>query len=122
MKDKSSSKRVINAGIAENFLSDVLCFKWAKESENRLCEKLKALSTGWKILKQPFNVLIFWVCASFPYTENRTMVAINKLGKVWFCSTFLLKFYGCFLRNFKSLKQLYWILSLQNQKVADEKW
>ena len=122
MKEKSSSKRVINAGIAENFLSDVLCFKWAKESENRLCEKLKALSTGWKILKQPFNVLIFWVCASFPYTENWIMVAVNKLVKVWFCSTFLLKFHGCFLRNFKSLKQLYRILSLQNQKVADEKW
>ena len=70
------------------------------------------------------------------------LTAINKLWtwKVWFHSTFLVKFHGYFVRNFKSLKQLflnlfwikafnigaciynfkYHILTLQNQKVADK--
>ena len=30
----------------------------------------ETLRKGWKVLKQPFNVLNFWVCASFLYTEN----------------------------------------------------
>ena len=29
-------------------------------------------STGWKVLKQLFNVLNFWVCPSFPYTQTGT--------------------------------------------------
>ena len=26
--------------------------------------------TGWKVLKQLFNVLNYWVCVSFPYIKN----------------------------------------------------
>ena len=39
LKHKSSSKCAINAGIPQNFLSDILCFEWAKESWMKLCEK-----------------------------------------------------------------------------------
>ena len=73
------------------------------------------------------------VCASFLQQE---LISVNKLGKVWFHSTILVKFHGCSVRNFKTLKQLFlkwlsitslnvwaWIdnhkyqlLSLQNQK------
>ena len=69
------------------------------------------------------------------------MVALNKLGKVWFQSTFLVNFHGCFVRNLKSLRPLFlkefrilasnvwaWIENLkyyiwtpQNQKGANEK-
>ena len=31
---------------------------------------VRALSTGWDVLKQSCNALKFWVYASFPYTEN----------------------------------------------------
>ena len=68
-------------------------------------------------------------------------IAMNKLGKFLFHSTFLAKFHGFCVRNFKSFKQLflnwfwitafnvwawidnfkYQILTLQNQRVADEK-
>ena len=67
---------------------------------------------------------------------------MNKLRKVWFQSTILVKFHGCSVRCFKYLKQFFldwfwmtasnvWaekdnfkhrILTLQYQKVADEKW
>ena len=73
-----------------------------KKSQTRLCEKLKALSPSWKVL---FNVLNSWLCALFPYTQNWDFIAMNKLEKVWFHSTFLVKFHGCSVRNFKSLKQ-----------------
>ena len=72
---------------------------------------------------------------------------MNELGKFWFYNTFLVKLHGCSVRNFKSLTQYFlkwfWIiafnvwawldnvdrrlstkhqiLTLQNQKVADEK-
>ena len=35
-----------------------------------LCEKPKALYTGWKLLKQTFNVLNFWLCALFSYKNT----------------------------------------------------
>ena len=69
------------------------------------------------------------------------MVALNKLGKVWFQNTFLVNFHGYFVRNLKSLKPLflqefrrlasnvcawidnlkYYIWTPQNQKGANEK-
>ena len=39
-----------------DFLSDILCFERAKESLKRPCDEVKALSTGWKKLKLPFNI------------------------------------------------------------------
>ena len=36
-----------------------------------------------------------------------SVIAMNKLGKVWFHSTFLVEFHGISIRNFKSLKQLF---------------
>ena len=36
----------------------------------KLCEKLKVLSTERKLLKQPFDVLNYWLCGSFSYREN----------------------------------------------------
>ena len=54
----------------QNFLSDNLCFEYAKEREISLCEKVKVLSTGSKILNRHFNVLSFWECASFSYLQN----------------------------------------------------
>ena len=70
------------------------------------------------------------------------LFAMNKLGKTWFHSTFLVKFHECWVRSLKSVKQLFWnkfcitacnvwawkdnfkyqILTLQSQKVADEKY
>ena len=38
--------------------------------------------TGWKVLKQLFNVLNLWVSASFPYTKKTGTDCNNKLGKV----------------------------------------
>ena len=51
LRCNSSSKCAMNAGISQNLLSDIVCFGWAKESKIRECEKLKALSTGWEVLK-----------------------------------------------------------------------
>ena len=49
------------------------------KSQIRLCDKLKILSTGWKVLKQPFNVLNFSVCTSFRYTEKWNWLQRIKL-------------------------------------------
>ena len=38
---------------------------------------------------------------------SASVVAMNKLGKVWFHSTFLVEFHGSSIRNFKSLKQFF---------------
>ena len=51
LRCNSSSKCAMNAGISQNLLSNIVCFGWAKESKIRECEKLKALSTGWEVLK-----------------------------------------------------------------------
>ena len=79
LKHKSSSKRAVNAWIGQNVLSNI--FKWTKGSEMRLYEKLKTFSRVWKVLKQLFNVSSFWVCASFPYTEN-----LNSYGSYNDCN------------------------------------
>ena len=55
-----------------------------------------------KSIKEIFSCFKFRVCASFPYTQNW-----NKLGKVWFHSTLLVKFHGYSVRNFQFLKQLF---------------
>ena len=60
-------------------------------NKQKKCEKLKALTIGWKVLNLPFNVL---------------MIVINKIGTVWFHRLFLVKFHECSLRKFKFLKQL----------------
>ena len=47
------------------------------------------------------------MCTVSLYTKLE-LIAVNKLGKVWFHSTtFLVEFHGCSLRNFKSSKQLF---------------
>ena len=35
------------------------------------------------------------------------LTTMNKLEKVWFHCTFLVKFHGCSVRNFKYVKQLF---------------
>ena len=65
---------------------------------------MKALSTGWKASVQPFNVLNVSV---YNLKGKLELTAVNKLGKFWLHSTFLAKFHGCSVRNFKSLKQLF---------------
>ena len=87
MEHKSSSKCAINA---QNFFSNIYCFKWKKQSQIRLCEKLKTLFTGWKVLEQLLNVLNFWMWALFSFKETGAaigrviMIAMNKFGKVQF--------------------------------------
>ena len=49
-----STSHLLSDEIPKKFLSDILCFEWANESQIRLYEKLKTLSTGWKVLKLPF--------------------------------------------------------------------
>ena len=75
LKHKSSSKCAINA---QNFLSNIYCFQWKKQSQIRLCEKLKALFTGWKVLEQLLNVLNFWMWALFSFKE--TGAAIGRVN------------------------------------------
>ena len=38
-------------------------------------------STGWKVLKQLFNFLNFWVCASFAYTQKWSWMQLLNLEK-----------------------------------------
>ena len=64
-------------------------------------------STGWKALKQTFKFLNFWVCAFISLYTKLELIAMNKLGKVWFHSTFIEKFHGCSVRGFISFKQLF---------------
>ena len=104
-----------------------------------LCEKLKALSAALKVLRQP---LMFWIheCVYRLLILKNGTDCNDKLGKVWFNGTFLVKFHESSVKNSKSLKQLslsqfeiaasnvwpwidnfkYQILTLQNQKIADE--
>ena len=146
MKHKSSSKCVINAEIPQNFIFIFLYFKWAKKNvEIRLWEKPKALSAGRKLLKQLFNVLHSWICESFPYKISVTATkSYNDCNKwTWrslISQNILSKFSWTFSDEFQILKVLFldkfwvtafnawvWIdkckcqiLTLSNQKVADE--
>ena len=92
-------------------------------------------STRWKVLKQLFNILNFWVCTSFPYTENWNWLQWKSLSS-WYIFSKIPRMFCNEFQNFKTtfLKLIqdnivwawidnfkYQILALQNQKVADEK-
>ena len=71
--------------------------------------------TGWKVLKQPINVSSFWVCASFPYTKKLELIAINKLGKLCFHGTFLVKIYAYYvIKEFQIFKTIFLKLILDS--------
>ena len=56
-----------------------------------------------KILQQLLVFLIFEWLHHFLY-KKLELIAMNKLGIVWFYGTFLINFYGYSLKNVKSLK------------------
>ena len=60
-----------------------------------------------KSIKATFWCFKFLNVCIIPLYKKLELIAMNKLGKVWFHNTFLVKFHGCSVRNFKSLKQLY---------------
>ena len=100
------------AKIPQNFHSDILGFEWVKEGQIRLCNKLKALSTVWKVLKELFDVLNFEVWTSFPYKKTGTATESyndsNELTRKSLISQYIfIKFHASSLRNFKSIKQLF---------------
>ena len=86
-----STSHPLSVGLMLNYLRIFFQYSlfWIKKKEiwKRLFEKLKDLSTGWKVLKEFFNVLNFWMCVSFPYTENwdwLQWINLEKFGKIHF--------------------------------------
>ena len=64
-------------------------------------------STGWKVLKQLFKNFKFLSVSIISLYRKMKLIAMNKLGNVWFHGIFLIKFHRCSLMNFESLKQLF---------------
>ena len=57
---------------------------------------MKALSTRWAVLKQPFQFFKYLCCASLPYTENWNQLQWINLEKFDFIvHSFFVKFHGC---------------------------
>ena len=83
-----------------------------------------------KIIQATFNILNFWVCVSFPYTENWNWLHWINLEKFDFIVHFNFKYFKqrfkqsritasvwAWIDDFKSQ-----IFTLQNQRVGDEKY
>ena len=91
----------------ENLFLFIKCVtKRLWKGKERTCRWGKNESTGGKVLKQLFNILNFRVCTISSYRKLQ-LIAMNKLGKVWFHGKFLIKFCKCSIMNFKSLEQLW---------------
>ena len=93
---------------------------------------------NWQDEKNESNFLMFWISNCMHQLE---LIAMDKLGKIWFHITLLVNFQLCSLRNCEFLKNLSWnwlwitafnvsawidnvkyqILTFENQEVADNK-
>ena len=60
-----------------------------------------------KSIKLLFKVLDFWNMYIVPLYTKLELIAMKELRKICFHSTFLVKFHEFWVRNFKSLNQLF---------------
>ena len=65
VKDKTAHCQGENSSTYHNMYKEKIIKKKIKNLQMRKTEL-----SGWKVIKQLFNVLHFWVYASFPYTPN----------------------------------------------------
>ena len=51
--------------------------------------------------------MLYFLIRKLEQQRKVLMIAMNKLGKVWFHNTLSVKFHGLSIRNLKSLKRLF---------------